>query len=62
MIWLSKVSTFLSSSQVRLILILRLFEGVKDYGVGAVDGGGVEAGEVDPGRGLAVMAHAFADY
>ena len=33
-----------------------------DEAVGAVDDRGVEAGEVDSGGCLAVVAHAFADY
>ena len=37
-----------------------LFQGFEDDGVGAVDDGGVEAGEVDLGGGFAVVAHAFA--
>lgn len=36
-------------------------EGGEDEGVGTVDGGGVEAGEVDLGRGFAVVSHAFRD-
>ena len=38
-----------------------LFQAVDDEGVGFVDGGGVEAGKVDAGGGLAVVAHAFGD-
>lgn len=36
-----------------------LSEGFQDEGVGAVDDGGVEAGEVDAGGGFVVVAHPF---
>lgn len=39
-----------------------LFERFQDYGVGTVNDGSVEAGEVDLGGCFAVMAHAFGDY
>ena len=39
-----------------------LFEAFENKGVGAVNDGGVEAGEVDLGGCFGVVAHAFADY
>ena len=39
-----------------------LFEAFDDKGVGTVNDGGVEAGEVNLGGGFGVVAHAFADY
>ncbi len=40
---------------------LRGSEAGEDEGVGAVDGGRVERGEVDLGRRFVVVAHPFAD-
>lgn len=41
---------------------LCFLEGFEDEGVGFVDDGGVEGGEVDLGGGFGVVSHAFADY
>ena len=39
----------------------RLFQAVEDDCIGAVNGGGVETGQVDAGGSLGVVPHAFAD-